>query len=45
MDYKKFIESFNYDVDREVDIYNQGIFELYKKEKITFKETLNFFKE
>ncbi len=42
MDFKKIIESFNYDVNKEVDIYNQWIFDLNKKEKSTFKETLSF---
>jgi len=44
MEFKEILESFNYDPDKEVDIYNQWIFELPKKEKNTFKDTLKFIK-
>ncbi len=42
MCFKKILETFNYDVNREVDIYNQWIFELNKKEKVSFNETKKF---
>ena len=45
MDFKEIIKLFNYDIKKEVDIYNQWIFELNKKEKIIFKESLKFIKK
>lgn len=45
MNLNKILEFLNHDVKKEVDIYNQWIFELSKKESKVFEETKIFIKQ